>query len=119
VLIRTTRGRRAGALAYWGAWKNGSLRFARKDEKSIPEHWRTFGQRRSPITDSPRLAANPANALLNYLYESLRPRLVSPVSPAASIRGSGYSTPTRSHATRWRSMPWKRYGRRSTPICWT
>jgi CRISPR-associated endonuclease Cas1 len=60
-----------GALAYWGAWKNVSLRFARKDEKSIPEHWRFFGQRRSPITDSPRLAANPANAMLNYLYALL------------------------------------------------
>ncbi len=60
-----------GALAYWGAWKGVSLRFARKDEKSIPEHWRIFGQRRSPITDSPRLAANPANAMLNYLYALL------------------------------------------------
>ena len=60
-----------GALAYWGAWKDVSLRFARKEEKSIPEYWRTFGQRRSPITDSPRLAANPANATLNYLYALL------------------------------------------------
>jgi CRISPR-associated endonuclease Cas1 len=60
-----------GALAYWGAWKDVSLRFARKDEKSIPEYWRTFGQRRSPITDSPRSAANPANAMLNYLYALL------------------------------------------------
>ena len=60
-----------GALAYWGAWKDVSLRFARKDEKSIPEHWRIFGQRRSPITDSPRSAANPANAMLNYLYALL------------------------------------------------
>ncbi len=60
-----------GALAYWGAWKNVSLRFARKDNKSIPEHWRIFGQRRSPITDSPRSAANPANAMLNYLYALL------------------------------------------------
>ena len=56
-----------GALAYWGAWKDVSLRFARKEEKSIPEYWRTFRRRRSPITDSPRLAANPANATLNYL----------------------------------------------------
>ena len=61
----------SGAAAYWGAWKNVSLRFARKDEKSIPEHWRIFGQRSSPITDSPRSAANPANAMLNYLYALL------------------------------------------------
>ena len=61
----------SGAAAYWGAWKDVSLRLARKDEKSIPEHWRTFGQRRSLITDSPRSAANPANAMLNYLYALL------------------------------------------------
>ena len=61
----------SGAAAYWGAWRDVSLRFARKDEKSIPEHWRNFGQRGSPITGSPRRAANPANAMLNYLYALL------------------------------------------------
>ena len=61
----------SGAAAYWGAWKDVSLRFARKDEKSIPEHWHIFGQRSSPITNSPRSAANPANAMLNYLYALL------------------------------------------------
>jgi CRISPR-associated endonuclease Cas1 len=61
----------AGALAYWTAWENVSVRFAKKDEKSIPAHWHSFGQRSSPITNSPRLAVNPANALLNYLYALL------------------------------------------------
>ena len=61
----------AGAAAYWGAWQNVALGFAKKDEKSIPAHWRSFGQRSSPITGSPRLSANPANAMLNYLYALL------------------------------------------------
>ena len=61
----------SGAAAYWGAWQDVSPRFAKKDEKSIPEHWRNFGQRGSPITGSPRRAANPANAMLNYLYALL------------------------------------------------
>ena len=61
----------AGATAYWSAWRDMPLRFAKQDEKRIPEHWRTFVQRGSPITGSPRLAANPANALLNYLYALL------------------------------------------------
>ena len=61
----------AGALAYWGAWGDVEVQFAKKDEKSIPAHWRTFGQRSSQITGSPRLATNPANALLNYLYALL------------------------------------------------
>jgi hypothetical protein len=34
----------------------------------LPEHWLWFDQRRSPLSRSPRLAANPANAILNYLY---------------------------------------------------
>jgi hypothetical protein len=37
----------------------------------VPLHWRTFGSRSSPLTGGPRLAANPANALLNHLYALL------------------------------------------------
>jgi hypothetical protein len=37
----------------------------------VPEHWRTFQARRSPLSGSPRLAANPVNAVLNYLYAIL------------------------------------------------
>jgi hypothetical protein len=33
----------------------------------VPEHWRTFGTRISPLTHSPRLSVNPPNAILNYL----------------------------------------------------
>jgi hypothetical protein len=34
----------------------------------VPEHWKTFGSRMSALTQSPRLAVNPPNAMLNYLY---------------------------------------------------
>ena len=37
----------------------------------VPEHWQKFGARMSPITGSPRLAVNPPNAVLNYLYAVL------------------------------------------------
>jgi hypothetical protein len=37
----------------------------------VPNHWRTFGTRKSPISGSPRLAVNPPNAMLNYLYAVL------------------------------------------------
>jgi CRISPR-associated endonuclease Cas1 len=60
-----------GAAAYWSAWYRVAVRFAKKDEKRIPAHWKSFGQRSSPITGSPRLAASPANAMLNYLYALL------------------------------------------------
>lgn len=59
------------AAAYWAAWSDLPLRFARRDLSSIPSHWKTFGTRSSPLTPGPRLAVNPANALLNYLYAVL------------------------------------------------
>lgn len=37
----------------------------------MPGHWQEFGARVSPLTGSPRLAANPPNAVLDYLYAIL------------------------------------------------
>jgi CRISPR-associated endonuclease Cas1 len=59
------------ATAYWSAWRDVSVQFPKTDLPRVPEHWRTFGQRVSPLTGSPRLAVNPANAILNYLYAVL------------------------------------------------
>jgi len=59
------------AGAYWSAWRALPITFPRKDEPRIPEHWRRFGTRVSPLTGSPRLAVNPPNAILNYLYAVL------------------------------------------------
>jgi CRISPR-associated endonuclease Cas1 len=59
------------AAAYWAAWRTLPITFPRKDEQRIPAHWRVFGTRVSPLTGSPRLAVNPPNAMLNYLYAVL------------------------------------------------
>jgi CRISPR-associated endonuclease Cas1 len=59
------------AAVYWSAWRDLPISFPRRDEQRIPDHWRTFGARVSPLTGSPRLAVNPANAMLNYLYALL------------------------------------------------
>jgi CRISPR-associated endonuclease Cas1 len=56
------------AGAYWAAWRTLPINFPRKDEARVPDHWRVFGARVSPLTGSPRLAVNPPNAILNYLY---------------------------------------------------
>ena len=61
---------RAAAL-YWSVWRNLAITFPKKDESRIPDHWRTFGARVSPLTGSPRVAVNPPNAMLNYLYSVL------------------------------------------------
>jgi CRISPR-associated endonuclease Cas1 len=60
-----------GALAYWSAWHNVPVPFSKADLPRVPEHWRTFGSRRSPLTGAPRLAVNPPNAILNYVYSLL------------------------------------------------
>lgn len=59
------------AAAYWSAW--GPLRptWARREADRVPGPWRTFGSRSSPLTGGPRLAGNPTNAMLNYLYALL------------------------------------------------
>jgi CRISPR-associated endonuclease Cas1 len=59
------------AKAYWQAWSDVPIRWPRKDERRVPEHWKRFGSRISPVTHSPRLASSPPNALLNLLYALL------------------------------------------------
>jgi CRISPR-associated endonuclease Cas1 len=61
---------RAGAT-YFSAWHDLPINFPKMDLARVPEHWRTFGTRRSVLTGSPRLATNPPNAILNYLFAAL------------------------------------------------
>ena len=61
----------AAAAAYWEAWSQVPIPWVRVDAPKVPDHWRTAGGRSSPLTGNPRLAANPTNALLNYLYAIL------------------------------------------------
>ena len=60
-----------GASNYWSAWRTLPINFPKKDVHRVPEHWRGFGARISPVSGSARLAANPPNAILNYLYALL------------------------------------------------
>ena len=59
------------ARIYWSAFSALPINFPRNDLKRVPEHWRAFGARVSALTGSPRLACNPPNAILNYLYALL------------------------------------------------
>src|SRR6266852_5801966 len=61
-----------GAKAYWSAWHDLPVLFPRNDLRRVPRHWQVFGTRESPLTGSPRLAVNPANATLNFLYAILQ-----------------------------------------------
>ncbi len=65
--IDTIRGFESRAASeYWRAWYDVPVLFPRNDAKRVPDHWLRFGTRHSPLTGGPRLAVNPANALLNY-----------------------------------------------------
>ncbi|MBZ5526812.1 MAG: CRISPR-associated endonuclease Cas1 [Acidobacteriia bacterium] len=59
------------AATYWTAWHHLPITYPRKDLPRISEHWRVFNARKSPLSGSPRLAVNPPNAMLNYLYALL------------------------------------------------
>ena len=56
---------------YWGAWRAIPINFPTRDLRRVPDHWRTFRARVSPLTRSTRSAVNPLNAMLNYLYAVL------------------------------------------------
>jgi CRISPR-associated protein Cas1 len=59
------------AAAYWSAWDGLPIKFPAKDLSRTPDHWRIFESRYSPVSGRARLASNPLNAMLNYLYAVL------------------------------------------------
>lgn len=59
------------ASVYWPALWQVPVRFTKPDTAKVASHWLTFGQRRSPLSQSARSAVSPANACLNYLYALL------------------------------------------------
>ena len=78
------------AQSYWSVWRDLPVDFPTADLNRVPQHWKTFGTRKSPITDSPRLAVNPANAMLNYLYALLESEARLAAAAAALDPGIGF-----------------------------
>jgi CRISPR-associated endonuclease Cas1 len=78
------------ALAYWKVWHQFPVNFSPRDLRRVPEHWRTFGSRISPLTKSPRLAVNPPNAMLNYLYAVLESEARLAISELGLDPGIGF-----------------------------
>ena len=78
------------------AWSDVPILWPRKDERRVPEHWKRFGSRISPLSHSPRLAANPPNALLNFLYgilesEARLSAVAMGLDPAIGFLSRGYA----------------------------
>jgi CRISPR-associated endonuclease Cas1 len=59
------------AAAYWDAWAGLRVSIGSSGSDRLPEHWQTFRTRHSLLGSGPRLACDPPNAILNYLYALL------------------------------------------------
>lgn len=77
------------ASAYWEAWSTLPMPFGRRDREQVPQHWLTVGSRRSVLTRSNRLAATPANAILNYLYALLETETILALAAVGLDPGLG------------------------------
>ena len=64
------------ASAYWEAWSSVPIPIGGRDPRRAPDHWHNFGKRHSMLSNGPRLACNPPNAILNYLYALLEAETV-------------------------------------------
>lgn len=60
-----------GAALYWSIWRDLPITFPKNDLRRVPRHWRAYDTRKSLLSGSQRLATNPVNAILNYLYAIL------------------------------------------------
>jgi len=56
------------AKTYWSCWTDVPLTFARADAAKLPDGWRRFGDRHSPMSHSPRSAVTAGGAVANLLY---------------------------------------------------
>ena len=59
------------AVGYFAAWRNVPVLWPKAELRRIPEHWRTVGNRQSPLSGGPRLAITPVHAILNYCFALL------------------------------------------------
>jgi len=87
-----------GAAVYWAAWRHLPIMFPKADLPRVPAHWRTFDTRKSPLSGSQRLASNPTNAILNYLYAVLESETRLAVAALGLDPGLGFwhvDTPAR------------------------
>jgi CRISPR-associated endonuclease Cas1 len=78
------------ASAYWSAWRKLPVNFPKTSLPRVPNHWRTFGPRISSLSGSPRLAVNPGNAILNYLYALLESEASLAITALGLDAGLGF-----------------------------
>lgn len=115
--LRFAEGR--AAAAYWGAWAAVKADFKVTTRKSVPDHWLRFGQRSSALSGSPRLAVNPLNAMLNYVYAILETEARLALLAVGCDPGLGLMHVDANLGTRWPVTSWKQSGQRWINSFWT
>ena len=78
------------AAIYWAAWRDLPITFPKADLPKVPDHWRTFGTRKSLLSGSQRLAGSPANAMLNYLFAVVESETCVAISALGLDPGLGF-----------------------------
>jgi CRISPR associated protein Cas1 len=56
------------AAIYWNTWSTVPIRLRGRDLTRVPVKWTRYDTRASALTNGPRAATNPVNALLNYAF---------------------------------------------------
>ncbi len=105
------------AVIYWNAWSAVPIPLCGRDPARVPVKWTRYDSRASALTNGPRAATNPVNALLNYVYSLLESETRLALLAQAWIRRLACCTRTSATAARSRSMRWNQSGRRSMPSC--
>jgi CRISPR-associated protein Cas1 len=59
------------AALYFPAWRDVRIRFRERDLARIPARWLRCDSRASVLTEAPRAATSPINAMRNYLFACL------------------------------------------------
>jgi CRISPR-associated endonuclease Cas1 len=85
------------AVAYWNAWRDVPILWPKSEVRRVPVHWRTFGNRASPLTGGPRLAVNPPNAILNYCFALLESESRLALVALGLDPGIGFLHPARAY----------------------
>lgn len=90
------------AKHYWTALADIPVRFGVK--QGVPNYWRSFGTRVSPITGTPRTAVTPAEAPLTISMVWPHRKSQSHCMRLASTRRSGLCISTRKIDPRWHTI---------------
>ncbi len=74
----------SGAATYWRCWEHRvAVRWARRDEARVPERWKSYPGRGSPLANGPRMSADPINSCLNLAAALLE------LATILALRGAG------------------------------